>query len=258
MRIIDFEKLIIKQLLNEAEFKEFLEETPLNLDLDMEGHTYSSNTKVENVEASALEYLEEIGSILSLTETEIEECVDSMDNESKAKLITDNLKLVSYLGMLMLKDGIDFMDLVQEGTVGLIQGVESYSTSSYNCLKTYLSVNIVRKMVLYTYERFEEKKSEFLSYFNEKAEEYSLKEQLGDGISKKMKEIMEINYFYLLNSITPIEKAIVSMYYGFTQERNISMYEIEKKLGIEHGDGDAIFQIGINKISRFGGELFQI
>ena len=258
MRIIDFEKLVIEQLLNENEFKEFLEEPPVTLDLDMEGHTYSSNTKVENVETSALEYLEEIGSILSLNSDEVEECIDIMDTESKSKLITDNLKLVSYLGMLMLKDGIDFMDLVQEGTVALIQGVESYSVSNYHDLKSYLTINIVRKMVLYTYERFEEKKSEFLSYFNEKAEEYSLKEELQDGINKKMKEIMEINYFYLLNSITPIEKQVIAMYYGFLEERNISMYEIEKKLNIDHGDGDAIFQTAINKISRFGGELFTI
>lgn len=258
MRVIDFEKLVIEQLLNENEFKEYLEDSSPVLDLDMEGHIYSSNNKIDNIETSTLEYLEEIGSILSLTSEEIEESIDSMDTDSKSKLITDNLKLVSYLGMLTLKDGIDFMDLVQEGTIALIQGVESYTTSNYHDLKAYLTVNIVRKMVLYTYERLEEKKSEFLSYFNEKAEEYSLQEHLQDGITRKMEEIMNFSYLELLNSITPVEKNIISIYYGFTEERNPSMYEIEKKLNIDHGDGEEIFQTGINKLSRFGGELFKI
>lgn len=258
MRLIDFEKLVIDELLSEKEFKEYLEENTPVLDFNMDGHLYSKNSKVDNIEVSTLEYLEEISTIPPLSSDIVEEAVDSMDPESKSLLITDNLKLVSYLGMLILKDGIDFMDLIQEGTVGLIQGVESYSSSQYNDLKEYLKINIARRMVLYIFERMEENKSEFLSYFNEKAEDYAEKEDLQEGIIAKMEEIQNISYFNLLNSIHPVEKEMIAMYYGFLDKRILSMYEIEKALNLDHGDGDAIFQNGINKLSRFGGELFKI
>lgn len=77
-------------------------------------------------------YMEEIGDIRELGEEEEREFVEKMlagDEEAKLILIESRLKLVADIAMKYQNRGLLLGDLIQEGNIGLLQGVEEYSAS---------------------------------------------------------------------------------------------------------------------------------
>ncbi len=75
------------------------------------------------------EYLREISSIPVLTAEE--ECILAREiaqgnKEAKDKFINSNLKLVVSVAKRYIGSGVDFLDLIQEGNIGLITAVERF------------------------------------------------------------------------------------------------------------------------------------
>ena len=256
MKLREYEKLVLESMENQTNFEEYINENMPIIELSIEELTFSKNVKVEYIEKSTLEYLEEISNIPYPSDEDFEN--QEFDIENKEKLIEENLRLVSFLGMRMLKQGIDFMDLVQEGTITLIEGIEKFEKTPYIKLKDFLEVEILRKMIMSINSLLESKKVEFIRFFNSKNEEFQNDEELLEELRRKTKEVEDIDYFKLKNILLPIEIEVINRYYGLNGKKSSSMYEIEKEIELEKGKGEEIFQVAINKLSMFGSELFQI
>lgn len=74
-------------------------------------------------------YMEEIGDIAVLSESEEEELAKKMlagDEMAKLTLIESKLKLVSEIAKNYRNRGLALGDLIQEGNIGLIEGIERY------------------------------------------------------------------------------------------------------------------------------------
>ena len=74
-------------------------------------------------------YLKEIGKVPLLTGAEERELAIRMeqgDEEAKKKLCESNLRLVVSIAKRYLNRGLSFLDLIQEGNLGLIKAVDKF------------------------------------------------------------------------------------------------------------------------------------
>ena len=253
MRLREYEEFILENFEKKIEIENFINENMPFIEFDKEELSYAGNVEIKHIERSTLEYLEEISKLPYLEEDLSD--YETIDTET---LISMNLRLVSFLGMKLLKEGIDFMDLVQEGTIALIEGIEKFKNSPYIDLKKFLEVEILKRMIFNINESLESKKSEILCFFQGKAEEFENNDEVLEELKKKITEIKNKNYHELENTLFPLEVEVINSYYGLDRKKSFSIFEIEKELELEKEKGEEIFQSGINKLSRFGSELFRI
>ncbi len=85
-------------------------------------------------------YLREIGKIPLLTpeeEVELAKRVEAGDEEAKKKLIEANLRLVVSIAKKYIGRGMLFLDLIQEGNLGLIRAVEKFDYRKGYKFSTY-------------------------------------------------------------------------------------------------------------------------
>ncbi|HOJ92279.1 MAG TPA: RNA polymerase sigma factor RpoD [Dictyoglomaceae bacterium] len=85
-------------------------------------------------------YLKEIGKIPLLTpeeEVELAKRVEQGDEEAKKKLIEANLRLVVSVAKRYIGRGLLFLDLIQEGNLGLIKAVEKFDWRKGYKFSTY-------------------------------------------------------------------------------------------------------------------------
>ena len=85
-------------------------------------------------------YLKEIGTVPLLTaneELELAKRKQDGDEYAKQRLIEANLRLVVSIAKRYIGRGMSFLDLVQEGNLGLIKGVEKFDYTKGFKLSTY-------------------------------------------------------------------------------------------------------------------------
>jgi RNA polymerase primary sigma factor len=85
-------------------------------------------------------YLKEIGRIPLLTsseEVELAKGMESGDEESKRRLVEANLRLVVSIAKRYVGRGMLFLDLIQEGNLGLIKAVEKFDYRKGYKFSTY-------------------------------------------------------------------------------------------------------------------------
>ena len=88
-----------------------------------EAHIYS------NLEDTVKVYLKEIGNVPLLTieeETELAKRIEDGDEEAKRRLAEANLRLVVSMAKRYIGKGMAFLDLIQEGNIGLMKAVEKF------------------------------------------------------------------------------------------------------------------------------------
>ena len=98
-----------------SEEEEFLELLDVTID-----HTVDDPVRM---------YLREIGKIPLLTsqqEIELAQLIEKMDVEAKRRLTEANLRLVVSIAKRYMGRGLVFLDLIQEGNLGLIRAVEKF------------------------------------------------------------------------------------------------------------------------------------
>lgn len=86
------------------------------------------------------QYLKEMGSIPMLTPEEKYDCAlkaKKGDEMAKRKLIESNLRLVVSIAKVYAKGNMEFLDLVQEGNLGLIRATESFDPTLGYQFSTY-------------------------------------------------------------------------------------------------------------------------
>ena len=121
---------------------EALDGIPLEVDLPKE--TDAAETVAINDNAAMDDpvkvYLKEIGRVPLLTpEEEIELAIRIADNDEKAKkrLAEANLRLVVSIAKRYVGRGMQFLDLIQEGNLGLIKAVDKFDYTKGYKFSTY-------------------------------------------------------------------------------------------------------------------------
>ncbi len=126
----------------EADEEELLEPSDDELEADEEAAELDAVDLLEGVgtEDPVRMYLKEIGTVPLLTaeeEVELAKRKTEGDLHAKEKLIEANLRLVVSIAKRYTGRGMSFLDLVQEGNLGLIKGVEKFDYTKGYKLSTY-------------------------------------------------------------------------------------------------------------------------
>ena len=109
---------------------------------DEEGKNATSEQLLEGVASTdpIREYLKEIGSIPLLTQEQEQDLAKRKsegDAEAGKKLVEANLRLVVSIAKRYTGRGMSFLDLVQEGNIGLMKAVEKFDYTKGYRLSTY-------------------------------------------------------------------------------------------------------------------------
>ncbi|MDX8335270.1 MULTISPECIES: sigma-70 family RNA polymerase sigma factor [Cetobacterium] len=277
MKVREFEKEILKNCIEDKDFVNFLKNNK-DLKLDVENVDIRKEEKVEEnnyvVESIVGEYLEEISYIQPLSKEEIENILETLDEEeSSHKLVEANLREVANIAFDYLVAGIDYLDLIQEGNIGIIKALEEYRPSNGDVLD-YIKLWARREMVFFVDEKVETEKYMYKGYFSkrreelleheivaeledETEEEVSLEEK-SEVIEEKMNEVEKLDYTSVYKKISHLEEEVLKRYYGLVGEKRESLFEIENALDLKRGEGEQIFEEALTKISLGGGRSLKI
>lgn len=96
------------------------------------------------------QYFNEISKYDILTpkeEVELVKRYNDGDSEAKEKLITANLRLVAKIALKYAKMGVFYLDLVQDGTIGLMKAIKKFDVSKGYKLSTYATWWIKKEII---------------------------------------------------------------------------------------------------------------
>ncbi|WP_330594386.1 RNA polymerase sigma factor RpoD [Variimorphobacter saccharofermentans] len=113
-----------------------IEEEPEDAQSDVEALTHSYSMSDDPVH----QYLKEIGNYPLLTmadEVELAKKIDEGDEMAKQLLAESNLRLVVSIAKRYVGRGLSFLDLIQEGNLGLIKAVEKFDYTKGYKFSTY-------------------------------------------------------------------------------------------------------------------------
>ena len=125
----------------------------IGLDLDLDDDSFMKDAEDEDIDLDAVDllegigtedpvrmYLKEIGTVPLLTadeELELAQRKADGDESAKERLIEANLRLVVSIAKRYTGRGMSFLDLVQEGNIGLMKAVEKFDYTKGYRLSTY-------------------------------------------------------------------------------------------------------------------------
>lgn len=93
-----------------------------------------------NINDSVGFYLWEIGKYPILSKEEEQSLfyrLKNGDNSAKEMIINSNLRLVANIAKMYINRGLSFLDLIQEGNIGLIIAIDKYDVNTLNRFSTY-------------------------------------------------------------------------------------------------------------------------
>ena len=137
LRVMDDDLSLEEALVLEAEPEDFLGEVEEEEDIDLDAIGLLEGIGTED---PVRMYLKEIGTVPLLTadeELDLAKRKATGDQEAKERLIEANLRLVVSIAKRYTGRGMSFLDLVQEGNLGLIKGVEKFDYTKGYKLSTY-------------------------------------------------------------------------------------------------------------------------
>ena len=150
INITDIEKENQELDLDEAEIMEGIQilDEPTDEDLDSEEFEGLELENLENIDNfadtnlqdSVKLYLKQIGSYPLLTQQEEIELAKRKDKGDKVAidiLTESNLRLVVSIAKKYVGRGLSFLDLIQEGNIGLLRGIEKFDYTKGYKLSTY-------------------------------------------------------------------------------------------------------------------------
>ena len=150
----DFEKVLEYLEQNNIDITKLVEPAPVDVDepedADIEELVKEEDVDIENIDLSAPEgisvedpvrmYLKEIGKVPLLSaeeEIELAQRMEKGDESAKARLCEANLRLVVSIAKRYVGRGMLFLDLIQEGNLGLIKAVEKFDYRKGYKFSTY-------------------------------------------------------------------------------------------------------------------------
>ena len=140
MEVLETTGVDIMQLPEEEEVDdEFLPEDDMMEDVDIENIDLSVPEGV-SIEDPVRMYLKEIGKVPLLSaeeEIELAKRMEEGDEDAKKRLAEANLRLVVSIAKRYVGRGMLFLDLIQEGNLGLIKAVEKFDYRKGYKFSTY-------------------------------------------------------------------------------------------------------------------------
>lgn len=282
MNIREFEQQVLSKYRSDDEFINFLKENK-NLTLVKDIVDIRKEEKVEEnnyvVEAIAGEYLEEISHIQQLSKEEIEDYLETLDEDESIQALTEgNLREVANIAFDYLIAGIDYLDLIQEGNIGIIKALENYRPSNGELLE-YLKLWARKEMILFIDERVETEKYMYKGYFLKRKEELleheivsaleeddaeavmeeeMSQEEKSEIIGEKIEILETLDFRSIPKKMSLEEEDMLKRYYGLVGEKRESLFEIENALEIPRGTGEQMFEKALTKLSLGGGRSLKI
>ena len=164
---------------------------------------------------------------------------DEGDTFAKEKLIEHNLRLVVFLAKKYENTGVDLEDLVSIGSIGLIKGINTFTSTKNIKLATYASRCIDNEILMYLRKnkkiKCEVSIDQALSLDGD-GNELHLEDVIGtpkDLISKDIedKDDKALMIKEILN-LKPRDREIMVLRYGLMGNEEYTQKEVAEKLGI--------------------------
>lgn len=282
LSIKELEKEIIVNYKDDNDFREFLDDNT-DKELNFDNH-YTGSKELEDMdefaEETVIDYLEELSNMEVISDEEENNYLKDISESVKEKIIVKNLNEVASIAFNYVKTGIAYMDVVQEGTVGLIKAVDYYDPDKNGDFKNYSKYWIAREIVLYIESKVADIRNEFKNFFKNKKENFGkehhhdhdhdeehqpdevyLKEEdllpNIESIEKREKMVEKrIDFFALENRLSERQIEVLNYYFGFGKNKRFSIFEIEDVLKLESGQGEELFQRALLILSTIEGKMF--
>jgi len=99
-------------------------------DEDEDDNVVAEDVEVQEVSTDALQlFLKDVGKVDLLTaaqEVELAKRIERGDHRAKQEMVEANLRLVVSIAKRYRNQGLPFLDLIQEGTIGLVRAAEKF------------------------------------------------------------------------------------------------------------------------------------
>jgi RNA polymerase sporulation-specific sigma factor len=196
----------------------------------------------------------------SMSNKEEEECLKKMkagDKDARDKLILHNLRLVAHIVKKFESNVNDVDDLIGIGTVGLIKGIDTYSTDKNVKLTTYIAKCAENEILMYF--RGDKKNSKNVSIYDgisydKEGNEVTILDVLKTPDPDFLEDIyLKDNIVLLkkyLNILTPREREIITYRYGLDNNDEKTQKEIAKDMGISRSYVSRIEKRATTKLLR--------
>ncbi len=195
-----------------------------------------------------------------LTEQEEQEAIQQMqqgNKEARNKLIEHNLRLVAHIVKKFDYHTMDFDDLISIGTIGLIKGVDTFTSTKGNRLTTYCAKCIQNEILMYFRANNKNTKNISLNEpvgFDKEGNEISILDILKTPKPDFIEEITKKDNITLLgqymNLLTPREKEIIIRRYGLKGGQEQTQKTIANQLNISRSYVSRIEKRALTKILR--------
>ena len=195
-----------------------------------------------------------------MSNKEEEECLKKMkagDKDARDKLILHNLRLVAHIVKKFESNVNDVDDLIGIGTVGLIKGIDTYSTNKNVKLTTYIAKCAENEILMYF--RGDKKNSKNVSIYDgisydKEGNEVTILDVLKTPDPDFLEDIyLKDNIVLLkkyLNILTPREREIITYRYGLNNNDEKTQKEIAKDMGISRSYVSRIEKRATTKLLR--------
>lgn len=195
-----------------------------------------------------------------LSSKEENECIIKMkngDENARNKLILHNLRLVAHIVKKFETNSNEIDDLIGIGTVGLIKGIDTYSTDKKVKLTTYAAKCAENEILMYFRSNKKNSKNvsiyEGISYDKE-GNEITIMDVLKTKDPDYLEDIYIKDNIELLKEylkiLTPRERKILDYRYGLNNKEEKTQKEIAKIMGISRSYVSRIEKRAITKILR--------
>lgn len=171
----------------------------------------------------------------------IRNVIEKDDQDSRAKLIEHNLRLVVYIAKKFDNTGVGVEDLISIGSIGLIKGINTFNPTKNIKLATYASRCIENEILMYLRKNNKTKLEVSIDEplnVDWDGNELLLSDILGteeDVISKDIESEVEKNLLYkAIGKLNHRERVIVEMRYGLNNAdgEEMTQKEVADSLGI--------------------------
>ena len=224
MKLLSLEKYLLKNSLNDEEFKKLVSEISEKLELEV----LSEDRKLtdEEIDYEYIDFL--IAETLESLKDDVCSCEDDCGVEDCCGTrVEKNLKKVYEMALYMLRAGISYDDLTQEGIIGLIKAYELFEEDKD--FKLYKDYYIAREMFNYINNYANYRKSAFKDYAKHEIHKNShLKVSLKDrDKSEELKKLEKENKEKHIEEMKHLEKRAETLFDYLNLKYRLSKGEIE-------------------------------
>ena len=180
------------------------------------------------------------------------------DNDAKNKLIEHNLRLVAHIVKKYAKNQDDADDLLSIGTIGLIKGINTFTTDKKTRLSTYVAKCIHNEILMVLRAKKHLPQEVSLSDTigcDKEGNEVTLMdiipsddEEISESYEKKLK--VKKLYQSIKSSLDDRERFIIEMRYGLNDGKCIPQRKIAKLLDISRSYVSRIEKKAVEKLKN--------